>query len=793
MSQIKSKQVLGLFTSGTVATAIGTAAKTVTISGYNLATGDTLSLSFTNGNNASNPTLSVNAGTAYAIKVNGAAPTAANFTIGVGARVLFYFDGTHFHALDNNTGAQGTVGTTGAQGTIGAVGAQGAKGDLGATGAQGAKGDLGATGAQGAKGDLGATGAQGAKGDLGATGAQGTVGTTGAQGALGPQGGGGATGAQGTVGAVGAQGAKGDLGPQGAQGTVGAVGTQGDQGNNVGLRYNFSTTTTDSDPGTGIFRYNNALAENTGQIYIDLSDQGSVDFTAFIDSWDDSTSAIKGYIEIDSNSNADTTFAIFQLNSITSATGYRKLVVTHLSGGTPSNGEACAIRFYRTGNIGAQGTVGTTGAKGDLGPQGAQGTTGTSFTFYGEYSLSGGPTSNGVYVPNNVVTYLGSTYTCITITNGAQNPTFTGFWTLTSAKGATGTTGAKGDLGPQGAQGTVGAVGAQGAIGAQGTVGTKGEKGAVGAQGALGPQGAQGTVGAVGAQGTVGAVGAQGAIGAQGTVGTKGEKGAVGAQGSAGTNGSSITGAQGSAGTNGSTGPQGLQGAAGAQGALGPQGPQGATGPTGAQGTVGTLGAQGTAGATGAQGLTGPVAGAANQVVYKDSGNTVTGSNNLTFDGTRLDTRELITGIGNFTIAPDAGNYPGYGTAVIKAGQPIMIQDGDMQTPMPMMWDLGPGNGIGYQISSIRFKENVQDVVLNLEDFLSRTAKTYTTKGSKRPDIGFIAEEWVNFDERLIARDGDGLIMTLHYDKMTPYLYEAVKALRNEITELKAEIALLKQ
>ena len=679
MSQIKSKQVLGLFTSGTVATAIGTAAKTVTISGYNLATGDTLSLSFTNGNNASNPTLSVNAGTAYAIKVNGAAPTAANFTIGVGARVLFYFDGTHFHALDNNTGAQGTVGTTGAQG------------------------------------------------------------------ALGPQGGGGATGAQGTVGAVGAQGAKGDLGPQGAQGTVGAVGTQGDQGNNVGLRYNFSTTTTDSDPGTGIFRYNNALAENTGQIYIDLSDQGSVDFTAFIDSWDDSTSAIKGYIEIDSNSNADTTFAIFQLNSITSATGYRKLVVTHLSGGTPSNGEACAIRFYRTGNIGAQGTVGTTGAKGDLGPQGAQGTTGTSFTFYGEYSLSGGPTSNGVYVPNNVVTYLGSTYTCISLTNGAQNPTFTGFWTLTSAKGATGTTGAKGDLGPQGAQGTVGAVGAQGAIGAQGTVGTKGEKGA------------------------------------------------VGAQGSAGTNGSSITGAQGSAGTNGSTGPQGLQGAAGAQGALGPQGPQGATGPTGAQGTVGTLGAQGTAGATGAQGLTGPVAGAANQVVYKDSGNTVTGSNNLTFDGTRLDTRELITGIGNFTIAPDAGNYPGYGTAVIKAGQPIMIQDGDMQTPMPMMWDLGPGNGIGYQISSIRFKENVQDVVLNLEDFLSRTAKTYTTKGSKRPDIGFIAEEWVNFDERLIARDGDGLIMTLHYDKMTPYLYEAVKALRNEITELKAEIALLKQ
>jgi hypothetical protein len=740
MSQIKSKQVLGLFANGTVATAIGTAAKTVTISNYNLATGDTLSLSFTNGNNASNPTLSINGATAYTIKVNGAPPTAANFTVGAGARVLFYFDGAQFHALDNNTGAQGTVGdkgATGAQGSAGTNGTNGAQGAKGATGAQGSAGTNGTNGAQGAKGEIGVTGAQGAKGEIGVTGAQG---------------------AKGEIGVTGAQGAKGEIGVTGAQGT---------EGNNAGLRYNFSTTTTDSDPGTGLFRFNAALAENVGQIYIDLSDVASVDFSAYLDSWDDSTSPVDGYIEIDSNSNADTTFAIFQLNSITSATGYRKLNVTYLGGGAPSNGEACVIRFSRTGNLGAQGAVGAQGAIGAQGAVGSQGTTGTSFTFYGEYSLSGGPTSNGVYVPNNVVTYLGSTYTCITITSGAQNPTFTGFWTLTSAKGATG---AQGSAGTNGTNGTNGAQGAKGATGAQGSAGTNGTNGTNGAQGA---KGEIGVTGSAGTNGTNGAQGAKGEIGVTGSAGTNGTNGAQGAKGA--------TGAQGSAGTNGTNGAQGAKGEIGV---------------TGSQGTVGTLGSQGAAGAkgaTGAQGATGPAGGSANQVIYKDSGNNPTGSSNLAFDGTRLDAREFMSNLGQFIVAPDAGNYPPYTTGILKAGQPIMIQDNDMIQPMAMLWDLGPGNGIGFQTSSIRFKENVQDVVLNLEDFLSRTAKTYTTIGSKRSDIGFIAEEWVDFDEKLIGRDSDGLIMTLHYDKMTPYLFEAVKALHNEILELKAEIALLKQ
>ena len=64
-------------------------------------------------------------------------------------------------------------------------------------------------------------------------------------------------------------------------------------------------------------------------------------------------------------------------------------------------------------------------------------------------------------------------------------------------------------------------------------------------------------------------------------------------------------------------------------GAVGPQGIQGTQGLQGLQGIQGTQGLQGL---QGIQGITGPVAGSANQVVYKDGSNAPTGSANLIFN-----------------------------------------------------------------------------------------------------------------------------------------------------------------
>lgn len=147
-------------------------------------------------------------------------------------------------------------------------------------------------------------------------------------------------------------GATGSTGATGATGSAGADGSDGDKG---GIRYNFSTTTTDSDPGQGVFRYNNATIGSVTQIYIDIADQGGVDISSYIDSWDDSTNTVKGYLEIKSNTLGDATLNIWQVDSWTTASGYRKLGVTYVSGALPSDSEPCVISFHRAGNKGADG------------------------------------------------------------------------------------------------------------------------------------------------------------------------------------------------------------------------------------------------------------------------------------------------------------------------------------------------------------------------------------------------------------------------------------------------------
>ena len=144
-------------------------------------------------------------------------------------------------------------------------------------------------------------------------------------------------------------------------------------------------------------------------------------------------------------------------------------------------------------------------------------------------------------------------------------------------------------------------------------------------------QGTQGTQGTTGSQGSIGNTGSQGIIGSVGSQGIQGTIGNTGNQGTQGTIGS-----QGISGNNGSNGSQGIQGIAGNNGS------QGTAGSNGSQGTSGSNGSQGTTGSQGIQGITGPVAGSANQIVYKDGSNVATGSSSLTFDGTNLTAPYLV-------------------------------------------------------------------------------------------------------------------------------------------------------
>lgn len=138
-------------------------------------------------------------------------------------------------------------------------------------------------------------------------------------------------------------------------------------GDVAGLDYTFSTTTTDSDPGTGVLRLNNGTIGSATAIYIDDSDANSADVSAYLLTWDDSTnSADRGQIYITKKS-APANFAIFKVSGAsTDASGYVKLAVTHVSSsGSFSDTDPIAVEFNRTGNAGADGTMSGPGSSTD--------------------------------------------------------------------------------------------------------------------------------------------------------------------------------------------------------------------------------------------------------------------------------------------------------------------------------------------------------------------------------------------------------------------------------------------
>ncbi len=87
------------FVTGTSSTAIGTAAKTVTLTGWTLATNDIVILTLTNGNTANNPTLNVNGGGALAINIGGLAATDATAISLAGGTWYLRYNGTNFDLI----------------------------------------------------------------------------------------------------------------------------------------------------------------------------------------------------------------------------------------------------------------------------------------------------------------------------------------------------------------------------------------------------------------------------------------------------------------------------------------------------------------------------------------------------------------------------------------------------------------------------------------------------------------------------------------------------------------------
>lgn len=547
-----------------------------------------------------------------------------------------------------SAGATGPTGPTGITGSIGPSGPSGPVGPTGPTGVTGSQGTIGIQGPSGPTGPTGVTGSAGVTGTIGLTGPTGAQGTIGVTGALGPTGPTGVTGT-GVTGTIGVTGPSGPTGPSGQTGT-GSTGPSGADGLPGGLYWLFSTTTTDSDPGDGLLRANNATAASVTFLYIDNKDALAVDQFSWLDVWDDSTSVVRGYVTLFTNGQ----HLVYRVSgAVIDGTGYRKVPVVFVSGGSvPPDGTIITVNFSRTGDLGTTGLTGLTGLTGIglTGPTGVTGSTGVTGT---------GPTgSAGV--------------------TGATGPTGV------TGTGLTGSTGATGPTGPTGSTGT----GDRGGIHYDFSTATGSADPGTGFfrydaatltdvtkifiddldvfantmgvffQSALdnpgylvicsasstdptfnifrvinedtnsgyqtinvvfeagdalpshtercvllftrtGPTGPTGLTGATGSAGVTGAAGAQGPTGV-GLTGSTGLTGSAGATGAAGPTG--VTGVTGSAGPSGPSGPIGPSGPTGPTGVTG-TGPTG-TGQTGPSGPIGPTGLTGT-GPTGATGSTG--------------------------------------------------------------------------------------------------------------------------------------------------------------------------------------------
>lgn len=124
---------------------------------------------------------------------------------------------------------------------------------------------------------------------------------------------------------------------------------------------------------------------------------------------------------------------------------------------------ATVVQKGDKGDKGDTGNTGNTGAQGDPGTNGTNGTDGTSFVWKGAYD------NGDAYVPNDTVSYNGSSY--INIQAGTGNlPTDTSFWDPMAEKGDDGATGATGATGPAGPTGATGPTGPTGAAGTNGFI-----------------------------------------------------------------------------------------------------------------------------------------------------------------------------------------------------------------------------------------------------------------------------------------------------------------------------------
>ncbi len=92
------------------------------------------------------------------------------------------------------------------------------------------------------------------------------------------------------------------------------------------------------------------------------------------------------------------------------------------------------------------------------------------------------------------------------------------------------------------------------------------------------------------------------------------------------------------------------------------------------------------------------------------------------------------------------------------------------------------------ETSSITLKENIRPIENALDSLTKLVSVIYDRRdGSARDEPGLIAEKVNEILPELVVKDSDGNPMGIRYSKITVYLIDAIKSLKDELDYLKGK------
>ena len=118
-----------------------------------------------------------------------------------------------------------------------------------------------------------------------------------------------------------------------------------------GLVWEFSSSTTDADPGAGVIRFNNATLASVTKLYFDNVNYYAATMTAFLDGLDDAGQSTRRGTLYLFKAGAPANFLLLRVTgTVTDGTGYRKVDGTVIaSGGSFTAGDLIAVQFAAAG------------------------------------------------------------------------------------------------------------------------------------------------------------------------------------------------------------------------------------------------------------------------------------------------------------------------------------------------------------------------------------------------------------------------------------------------------------